>query len=123
MYIIMQYAALPGMLGERFFSVMDLNCDSYVDYREFLTGLMRIYCSTFDQKTKFVYDIYDFDGDGFISKDDISAILSYMPVAKTEQIQGEGRFTQEGGSASDFKERIETLHEMYKILDMCFREK
>ncbi len=45
---ILEYAALPGMLGERFFQVMDLNNDGYVDYREFLTGLLRIYCSTFE---------------------------------------------------------------------------
>jgi Ca2+-binding EF-hand superfamily protein len=40
---------------------MDLNNDGYVDYREFLTGLLRIYCSTFEQRTKFVFEIYDFD--------------------------------------------------------------
>ncbi len=40
---------------------MDINNDAYVDYREFLTGLLRIYCSTFEQKTKFVFEIYDFD--------------------------------------------------------------
>ena len=81
------------MLGERFFHLMDQNNDGYVDYIEFLTGLLRVYCSTFDQKTKLVFDIYDFDSDGNISKDDISAILSYMPVTKTEAVLGEGRFT------------------------------
>lgn len=69
---------------------MDLNTDGYVDYREFLTGLLRIYCSTFEQRTKFVFEIYDFDGDGMISKEDITTILSYMPVAKTEPETGEG---------------------------------
>ena len=102
---------------------MDLNSDGYVDYREFLTGLLRIYCSTFDQKTKFVFEIYDFDGDGYVSKDDISAILSYMPVTKSIPVQGEGKFTQEGGGAADFQERFETLQEMYKILDICFGDK
>ena len=72
---------------------MDLNCDGYVDCREFLTGLLRIYCSTFDQRTKFVFDIYDFDTDGFISKDDISTILSYMPVTKNVPVLGEGKYT------------------------------
>lgn len=81
------------MLGERFFSVMDLNNDAYVDYREFLTGLLRIYCSTFDQRTKFVFDIYDFNGDGYISKDDITAILNYMPIVKADPVHGEGKFT------------------------------
>jgi Ca2+-binding EF-hand superfamily protein len=120
---ILEYAALPGMLGERFFQVMDLNNDGYVDYREFLTGLLRIYCSTFEQRTKFVFEIYDFDGDGLVSKEDISTILSYMPVTKSTPVLGEGKFTQEGGGAQDFNERIETMHEMYKILDICFEGK
>ena len=90
---LLEYAALPGMLGERFFSVMDLNNDGYVDYREFLTGLLRIYCSTFEQKTKFVFEIYDFDSDGLVSKEDISTILSYMPVTKNTPVESEGKFT------------------------------
>lgn len=102
---------------------MDLNNDGYVDYREFLTGLLRIYCSTFDQKTKFVFEIYDFDQDGYISKNDIQTILSFMPVIKTSPVTGEGKFTQEGGGASDFMERVETMQQMYKILDLCFGEK
>ena len=70
------------MLGERFFAVMDINGDGYVDYKEFLSGLLRIYCSNYDQKIRFVFDIYDFDCDGYISKDDISAVLNYMPVGQ-----------------------------------------
>ncbi len=84
---------MPGILGERFFTVMDLNSDNYVDYREFLTGLLRIYCSTYDQKTKFVFEIYDFNNDGYVSKDDISTILGYMPANKFNPAPGEGKFT------------------------------
>lgn len=102
---------------------MDLNNDGYIDYREFLTGLLRLYCSTFDQKTKFVFEIYDFDGDGNISKQDISTILGYMPVTKSTPVLGEGKFTQEGGGATDFRDRFETLQEMYQILDLCFADK
>ena len=102
---------------------MDLNNDGYVDYKEFLTGLLRIYCSTFDQKTKLVFEIYDFDGDGLVSKEDITTILSYMPLTRAQYNPGEGKFTQEGGGASDFKERLEILQEMYKTLDMCFGDK
>jgi Ca2+-binding EF-hand superfamily protein len=76
---------------------MDLNSDNYIDYREFLSGLLRIYCSTYDQKTKFVFEIYDFNNDGFVTKEDISTILGYMPVNKSNVTPGEGKFTQEGG--------------------------
>ena len=101
--------------------MMDQNSDSYIDYKEFVTGLLKIYCSSFDQKTKFVFDIYDFDGNGLISKDDISALLQYMPIAKNTQIDiCEGKFTQEGGGAKDYKERYESIEQMFKILDICF---
>jgi hypothetical protein len=46
-----------------------------------------------------------------------------MPVTKSNPVQGEGKFTQEGGGVADFKERVETMQEMYKILDLCFGDK
>ena len=55
------------MLGERFFSVLDLNGDGYLDLKEFVSGLMRVFDSTFEVRTKFVFDLYDFDSDGLVS--------------------------------------------------------
>lgn len=43
---------------------------------------------------------YDFDKDGFIKKEDVRLVLSHIPIEKTilgNNIQGEGRFTSEGG--------------------------
>lgn len=88
---------------------MDSNQDGYLDYNEFLGGLFKIYLSTFEQKIAFVFEIYDFDRDGFITKEDISSILSYMPVLNSTPVISEGKFTSEGGSATDFKDRVETL--------------
>ena len=68
---LLEYAHLPGVLGERFFSVMDTDNNNYLDQREFFTGLLRIFCSNFDQKTAFVFEIYDFDNDGFNDSIDI----------------------------------------------------
>lgn len=51
-----------------------------MDQREFLTGLFRVFCSTFDEKIEFIFEIYDFDGDGFITKVDISTIMASLPV-------------------------------------------
>jgi hypothetical protein len=92
---LLDYVQLPGVLGDRFFSVLDTDNNGYVDQREFLTGLFRVFCSTFDEKTDFVFEIYDFDGDGFITKEDVSTILSSLPVINFEStgISTEGKFT------------------------------
>lgn len=43
---------------------------------------------------KFVFDIYDFDKDGMITKTDITTIITCMPVVRTSQIvHREGKFT------------------------------
>jgi len=70
-----------------------------------LTGLFRIFCSSFDEKADFVFEIYDFDGDGFITKNDISTILSSLPVINfsNNTANTEGKFTQEGGGLDNFE--------------------
>lgn len=40
---LLEYAPLPGILGDRFFKVLDLNDDGYIDIKEFLTGMIRVY--------------------------------------------------------------------------------
>lgn len=62
-----EYTLLPGLLAERFFSVLDVDKDEYLSQKEFLTGLLRLYCSKFNQKINLVFEIYDFDADGLIS--------------------------------------------------------
>ena len=36
--------------------------------------------SSFENRIRVVFDMYDFDSDGLISKEDILAILNYMPI-------------------------------------------
>jgi hypothetical protein len=62
-----EYTLLPGLLAERFFHVLDVDKDEYLSQKEFLTGLLRLYCSKFNQKINLVFEIYDFDADGLIS--------------------------------------------------------
>ena len=117
------YSQLPGLLAERLFAVLDQDRDGYLNSKEFLTGLLRIYCSSFDYKMKFVFEIYDFDNNKQISRNDISTIISCMPVVQNSMVTGEGKYTQEGGGASTFEERVNSLEEMQQILDICFEDK
>lgn len=46
-----------------------------------------------------LFNRYDFDKDGFIKKEDVRLVLSHIPIEKTilGGVQGEGKFTSEGG--------------------------
>ena len=70
---------------------------------------------------KFVFDIYDFDNDQMITKVDITTIITCMPMRNKRQPgDREGKFTQEGGSATTFQERVNSLEEMTTVLNLCF---
>ena len=82
--------------------MLDIDKDEYLSQKEFLTGLLRLYCSKFNQKINFVFEIYDFDGDGMISKKDILTLLTSMPTVHKvahgqTALRSEGKYTQEGG--------------------------
>ena len=90
---------LPGLIGDSFFRVLDTNRDQYIDQMEFINGLSRIYFGEFNEKLKFVFDMYDFDGNGVISKEDIRMMLSYVPLSTISEgvCKKEGHYTQNGG--------------------------
>jgi len=56
-YTFIEYTNLPGVLGERVFSIFDDNGDSVLDAREFVNGLFKIYYSSFESKLRFVFDL------------------------------------------------------------------
>lgn len=53
----LQYSQLPGIIGDRFFSVLDLNGDGFVDLKEFVHGLFKVYYSNLETKIKLAFDM------------------------------------------------------------------
>ena len=47
---------------------------------EFVAISHRFFKIDFESKLKLVFDIYDFNSDGFISEKDIRGILSHVPL-------------------------------------------
>ena len=90
---------LPGLIGDSFFRIIDTNKDQFIDQSEFFNGLSRIYFGDFEEKLKFIFEMYDFDGNGLISKEDIRTMLSYVPLSTIADNSSmkEGLFTQHGG--------------------------
>ena len=70
-FLNFKYSQLPGIIGDRFFEILDMNKDEYIDMREFIHGLFRIYYSTLETKIKLAFDIYDFDKDDQIRREDV----------------------------------------------------
>lgn len=54
---LLTYTDLPGVIGDRFFSILDLKASNYVDLREFVHGFFKVYYSTLDVKMKLTFDM------------------------------------------------------------------
>jgi len=77
---ILNYSQLPGIIGERFFAVLDPGNTEYIDLKGFVRGFFKVYYSSLDDKMKLTFEMYDFDNDGFIDKEDVRLVMSHIPV-------------------------------------------
>ena len=74
--IFNSYYALPGIIGERLFNVLDTNLSGSIELNEFIEGMQTLFYEDYEKNTKFIFDFYDFNNDGKINKEDIRVILS-----------------------------------------------
>lgn len=77
----LQYFPLPGVLGERLFALFDKDNSKEIDFEEFFLGLSIIYNGTPDQRRRLLFDLYDLDGSGRISRQECESLLSHIPAA------------------------------------------
>jgi len=93
---------MPGLIGERMLNIFDLDKDGFLNKVEFQKAFVRLFATSFEENFKLVYDIFDFDGNGLISKEDCRIILSHVPLVRILELinvqeHPEGAYTKEGG--------------------------
>ncbi|CEM13189.1 unnamed protein product [Vitrella brassicaformis CCMP3155] len=75
----LQYFPLPGLWGERLFQRFDYKNIGAVDYEEFLIGIAVCSRGTKDDKIHVLFEVFDLNGDGYIQKSELVAMLSNLP--------------------------------------------
>lgn len=84
--------------------------------QEFNEGMITLFSESFSKMAKFIFNFYDFDKDGAISREDVRVVLSYIPLNTNKYSQLKSKFEQE-----DFKDRVESQDEIHSILEKCFK--
>ena len=113
-----KYYGLPGIINERLFAVFDLNKNDYLDPKEFLSGMISLFSDNFEQSAKFIFNFYDFDRDGFITKEDVRVVLSYVPIQTKIRSKSHLKYEVE-----DFNDRVEAQDELFNMLNTVFGKK
>lgn len=76
-----------------------------------------LFSESFTKLAKFIFDFYDFDKDGLISKEDVKVVLSYIPLNTKKYSQSiKLKFEQE-----DYKDRVESQDELHNMVEKCFK--
>ena len=75
-----KYYPLPGLIGQRLFKLMDKSNTGFLSPSEFISGMCTIICEEINSLIDFVFKFQDFDGDQYITFDDVHAVLCYLPI-------------------------------------------
>jgi Ca2+-binding EF-hand superfamily protein len=110
--IFFDYIKLPIFISEKLFTVFDKDKDGFLNQKEFIYGMNRLYNSNFDETLKLIFDILDFNHDNLIEKDDVKMILGLLPL-KTDKIKNKIKY----------KYQMESLEEIQEIISFTFDNK
>ena len=75
-----KFYPLPGLIGQRLFNLMDKTKTGFLSPSEFISGMCIIFCEEINSLINFIFKFYDFDGDEYITFDDVHAVLCYLPI-------------------------------------------
>ena len=75
------YIKLPIFISEKLFNSFATSKDQEgLTEDEFVNGFFKLYMGTFQETTRVIFNLLDFDKDGIIKKDDVKLTLSYLPL-------------------------------------------
>ena len=105
--VFFDYLKLPMFISEKVFIVFDEDKDGFLSSKEFILGMNKLYNGSYQDTIRLIFDILDFNHDGFIEKDDAKMILSLLPL-KTDR------------SKVEYKYQMQSFEEIGEIIDSTF---
>ncbi|XP_006002685.1 calaxin isoform X1 [Latimeria chalumnae] len=74
------FGMTDDMIMDRVFRAFDKDNDSYVSIREWIEGLAIFLRGTLEEKMKYCFDVYDLNGDGYVSREEMFHMLKHCLV-------------------------------------------
>ena len=72
------------LIGERFCKA--INESGFYTKRDVMKALKIIYTGSIEERISFVFRMFDFNSDGFITSSDVKLLLSHIPMASIQEL-------------------------------------
>ena len=106
------YFRVPGIILDRLFNAFNKQKLTYLIKQDFINGMLDLFSNDFNITSKFIFDFYDFNNKGKISREEIRIVLSYVNLTKRE-----GCYY---GNTQAFNDRIKSQEELNRMLNSIF---
>jgi calcium/calmodulin-dependent protein kinase I len=127
--IFLKYYSLPGIIGDRLFRVFDSQKNEVLGFNEFKTGMNILFCEDYEKTLRFIFDFYDFDADGKISKEDIRVVLSYVTYSNETETEKKKLLNNNNLKYNDkinkvtkklYESSVKNQNQLVELLEKCF---
>jgi len=80
--------------------------------------MITLFTESYENLLGFIFKLYDFDRDYFITREDIRVILSYIPLNQTRSGNDYILFQKE---KDEYLNRVDSQDELHSLLENCFK--
>ena len=115
--IFSKYYSLPGIIGDRLFRVFDSRNKGIIEYNDFKRGMLLLFCGDYEKTLRFIFDFYDFDGNGKISQEDIRIVLLYI-IFSNRNLKNNLNENISGNNNNNIFD-----NQLDEMLNICFNKK
>lgn len=109
------YMKMPIFIMEKLFMSMDKDNDGFLNITEFINGMTKIYQGNFYDTAEFIFNIFDYDKDGVITKGDVKVLLSYLPI---KQLIEQNEYKNQMKSLADIDQILKDTFEDSDTMDL-----